>query len=114
MGSSPCWLAAFAATNCLNRIAEHPKSMSTQTIYQPEWVTFQRSTYSNTQMSKNFSLVFSISAHNPTNFCRLICRPPKEPTPPPPEPEKTELDLMLEKHAAADDTAAEASIAKSK
>ena len=32
----------------------------------------------------------------------MIFRLPKEPTPPPPEPEKTELDLMLEKHAAAD------------
>ena len=31
-----------------------------------------------------------------------ISRLPREPTPPPPEPEKTELDLMLEKHAAAE------------
>ena len=39
---------------------------------------------------------------------RLVYRPPKEPTPPPPEPEKTELDLMLEKHAAADEAGTEA------
>ena len=40
--------------------------------------------------------------HKTVTALYKISRLPKEPTPPPPEPEKTELDLMLEKHAADD------------